>query len=393
MTLLIVGLAVPVVGFVAWWLLRSATPSRPAPTVSDPSPAASRMQDSRTSSPATATRAARDLPAALQDLQLTHADQANAGRRTALTTVFREVPRPPKLLHHLVSPDFFGAASSAQLVDLISAEPLIAAKVLAAVNSPMYGLSREVTSVSQAVNFLGLNAVRALCLQYLMQNAFRTDHPERQRQLEQTWTASALASELVQRLSGALALEDRGPLVSAVVLSFLGRLATLAVVPKGVLPRIPARTLVERARAEEQLLGLSASEIGRLLMTEWALPASVVADAADLNRLLVTPVADATDDRLVRLAVGYLGARLGERLAVGELADLATFDLDNGHDAEIFHAVNHLPPALKARLADALLSVDLRTAVHRLLLALQPTAGTVPTASASTAPPASLSPR
>lgn len=367
MTLLIVGLAVPVVGVAAWWLLRSgsrpvaaegsAHEPRPTPAVEPP-------------------RVERPLPAALYELQVTHADHANAGRRTALATVFREVPRPPKLLHHLVSPDFFGAASSAQLVDLISAEPLIAAKVLAAVNSPLYGLARPVTSLSQAVNFLGLNAVRSLGLQYLMQSAFRTDHPDRQRQLEQTWAASALASELVQRLAAALALDDRGPLVSAVVLSFLGRLATLAVVPKGVLPRIPSRTLVDRARAEEQLLGLAASEIGRLLMAEWGLPASVVADAADLDRMLVTPIAGPTDDRLVRLAVGYLGARLGERLAVGELADLAAFDLDNGHDAEIFHAVDHLPPALKARLADALQAEDLRTALHRLLVALQPGAGT-----------------
>lgn len=93
-------------------------------------------------------------------------------RQAALVAVFQHIPRPSRLMLHLVSTDLLSEASSAQLVDLIVSEPVIAGKLLSAVNSPLYGLETPVTSVAQAVIHLGLTEVRAICLRYAMMSSF-----------------------------------------------------------------------------------------------------------------------------------------------------------------------------------------------------------------------------
>ncbi len=347
------------------------TPRRVAPRpVAAPLPAPARTAaDAAAQAIAVAQAAAPVPPAELADFQPRPAIELPVERQAAVLTVFKDVPRPPRLLHHLLSPDFFGGASSAQLVDLISAEPLIAAKVLGAVNSPLYGLGRAVDSIGQAVTYLGLNTVRSLCLQYIVRSSFLSDTPDRKRLLEETWTASAMASELAQRLTQALGMDDRGALVSAVVLSFLGRVALVATTPRGILATLPSRGLLARERAEQQRLGLCAAEIGRLLMTDWGLPPGLVADAADLDRVLVTPAAELEHERGRRLALAYACARLGERMAAGGLRDLAVFDLRADDDVDLFHLRTALHVLPLARLPQALQAQDLAAVMQRMQIA------------------------
>lgn len=376
----IVIIALVAVAAVAWWLLRRrASGARRAA-------ARPRSASSRTQAPARVTlppvapapapaRAASipgDLPPELAAFRWLDADDLPAERRKAYVSMFRDIPRPPKLLQHLLSREFVNAASSAQLADLISAEPLIAAKVLAAVNSPLHGLARPVTSVGQAVTLLGVDSVRSVCLQYILLSSFKADSAERRQMLEAVWSASALASELTQRLAAQLELEDRGSMVSAVVLSFLGRLATTATTPAAILAAIPAGDLLARTAAEQAKLGLGASEIGRLLMLEWGLPSRVADDAVGVDRMLVTPHGTGDAQRNERLALCYLGARLGERLAQGDLADLETFDLGTQAGPELHHLRLHAEASpLLARLPWLLRAPEVAAPLRRMQAALR----------------------
>lgn len=300
-----------------------------------------------------------------------HADELPPERKQVLVKVFHDIPRPPRLLQHLLSPDFVGTASSAELADLIAAEPLIAARVLATVNSPLYGLRNPVGGIDQAVAYLGLTTVRSVCLQYIMIASFKADSPQRQQVLDTTWNASALASELARQLAHKLGFAEQGALVSAVVLSFLGRLATAATMPRGVLATLPARGLLARARAEQDKLGLTSGEIGRLLMREWELPANVVDDAGDIDRVLVTPAADADPNRASGLALCYLCARLGERLATGELVELAAFDLAAETSPEFTHLHGYAREPRLAALHDGLRAPELNASLLKMLQAMR----------------------
>jgi HD-like signal output (HDOD) protein len=374
MSSITIGLVLLVAVAVAALLLLRRRPAGPAAEpmarTTSPVPALADTPRPATAAGATAFTPARALaappPPELAGFTLVRAVDLSPDKAARYTATFRDVPRPPRLLHQLLSPDFVNDASSAQLADLIRPEPLLAVKVLAAVNSPLYGLQRPVAGVDQAVVYLGVDTVRSLCMQYMLMASFRTDRPECQRLLDTVWAASAMASELAQRLAQQLGLDQRGALVSSVVLSFLGRLATVAATPAGILSTIPPRGLLERKDAEQRKLGLSASEIGRLLMTEWQLPAEVTADAADLDRLLAQVQPDPDGARSNRLALGYLCARLGERLAHDELARLSDFDLDTDPSLELFHLQPHFDPIVQARLPRLLKDPALSQVIARL---------------------------
>ena len=117
-------------------LLRKPSPPLPARAVARPEPIAPAATPSRPETAAAPVAIAPvapmplPAPAALETFQLLRAADLPEERRMAYLSTFHEIPRPPKLLDHLLSSGFVNTASSAQLVDLITAEPLIAARIL-----------------------------------------------------------------------------------------------------------------------------------------------------------------------------------------------------------------------------------------------------------------------
>ncbi len=311
--------------------------------------------------------APREMPPELKDFRPVRSEDLSLERQKVTFAVFRKVPRPPKLLEQLLSPDFLNSASSAQLVDLIAAEPLIAAKLLAAVNSPMYALQRPATGIEQAVIYLGVNSVRSICLQYILINSFKPEDGARVRRLDTIWRASGLASEIAQHVSQEVLLEAPGTTTSAVVLSFLGQLAIAGAAPEALLSRIPQADLLSRSRAEQQNLGLGAAEIGRLLMMEWGLPPAIVRKAADIDTILTQPADGSDPDREARLALAYFCARAGERLADGRLAQLSGLELIDEDSADFFNFRSYLGHPVIRHLDAALKSPALAARIARML--------------------------
>ncbi len=67
-------------------------------------------------------------------------------------------------------------------------------------------------------------------------------------------------------------------------------------------------------------MSLSAGEVGGLLMNAWGLPEALVNDVRAIDRVLVTPHrANDTVANRPASRVSYLCARLGERLATGQM--------------------------------------------------------------------------
>jgi HDOD domain len=129
----------------------------------------------------TPTAPAAPLPAELSGFRWLTEQELDPARRDALLAAVRGIPRPPRSMQQLLSPEFVAKAGSADLAELVTGEPLIAAKVLGTVNGPFYGLHKPVTSIGQSVTFLGINTVRSICLQYMLADAFKPKLAEAQR--------------------------------------------------------------------------------------------------------------------------------------------------------------------------------------------------------------------
>lgn len=347
----------------AWWWMRRPAPqsvSAAANRVAAPVPAAAPV----VGTPAGVSGLA---PEGLARFHWRTEEQMEPAKRDRLMAAIRDIPRPPHAMARLLSPEFMAKASSSELSELVMGEPWIAARMLARVNSPIYGLRNQVTDLGQAVTFLGLQSVRAICLQTMMAEALHPTQPGVQKTFDTLWLASSIASELATRLDKGLNLSAPGTLATQVVLSFVGPLATASLIPPTGLSAWLQRDRLARTRLEQDLLGLGASEIGHLLLTNrWSLPTTLADDVRDGGRLLVTAPESIDPERVPRLALAYLSARLGERLALGQLPSLEDYLPAEDDALDMHHLRTCLAHPVLAGLTEVLHSPELQRAIKQM---------------------------
>ena len=314
---------------------------------------------------------AQAIPSELAAFRLRPADRLSTAHKNTLMAELQDIPRPPRSLQKLVSSEYLSQATSAELSELVMDEPLVAAKVLATVNTPFYGLQNPVSSIGQAMIFLGLNSVRSICLKYMMETSFQASSPELKKIYDDIWCASAFACELCLKVAQKLQWTDQGTLVTQVVLSFIGRLATASLLPEATVRTIASQGLLERAQAEQKALGLGASEIGGLVLKEWALPDSLVADVRAIDLVLTEPAPSPCSEAQTRLALCYLCARLGEQLAMGQRADLSSFDPMQEGGPEFYHFASYWPGHQLTNLMNSLRSPEIQKSIQQMKASLR----------------------
>jgi HD-like signal output (HDOD) protein len=311
-------------------------------------------------------RAWRPIPDALREFRFVRPAELEPEKINRLKATLRSVPRPPAALHKLISADFLSSATSAELSDIVMGEPEVAVKVLAVANSPLYGLQQLVGNIDQAVKFLGVNTVRGICLQYLLNDSIQAGSPEIKKVFERLWNESALACELCFKLAQLLKLDEPGTFVTQIVLVCLGRQATYSLMDPADVLGIASRGLLERSGFEQQRLGLASSEIGALLMDDWGLPKNIINIVKEIDATLVAPVAETSTSRRTRNALCYLCCRVAEELASGALADLGTLDIASQNGVEYFHLQAYLELPSLARVADWIRSPEVTLSINRM---------------------------
>lgn len=361
----LIGL-IGVLALLAFWLVRrqprAAVPAMPPGPRRIAQPLSSRASADPSAPPF--------APASLLDFEWLTAESLPESRRQLMLAELKKTPPPPRAFYQLVAPDFVAKASSAELAEVVISVPAVATKVLARANSAFYGLERPVGSVGQAVTYLGLNSVRAICLQYMMEASFKAHTPELKQRFDQLWAASALAGELSQKLAQRLQLPEAGSVVTEVALSSLGHIAAATLMPREG-AAASTQGLLTRAWSEQAQLGAPAAEIGALLMRAWALPEILVEEVRAIDRMLVTPADHLDPQQYLRLAVGYLSARLGERMARGDAVNLRDFEQSVVAGDDFFHLRAGLQAAQQQRLREALQAPELARSIQTILVALR----------------------
>lgn len=388
MSLIVIALVLLAALAAAWWMWRDRSAAKPTPAAA-PRPLRAAVPVAPAAGTTRLTPPAAPAPAefftlppeAVGRFDWTLASALDDARRQALVAAVGRVRRPPAALQQMLSPQFLDRASSQALSELINGEAQLAAKVLATVNAPLYGLSRPVSGIGQAVTFLGLNTVRSIVLRDLLDGSFPAQHPALKQATQELWNASALASELCNRLGTKLGLADGGALVAQVLLSFLGHLAsaTLLAERSGAAPPT-AGSLLQRTRTAQDALGLGPAEIGGLLLQAWGVPAAIVDGVRAIDRIVVTPAGEVPAGDGAALALAHLCARIGEQLARADspaggtsLAGLAGLAEGLLQAEESFHLRAHLATPAMARLAEHLQAPDLAQAVLTLQQGLRST--------------------
>lgn len=223
---------------------------------------------------------------------------AQGDRRASGASVLPSVPRLYRLLTEALSS---GEANVHEVAGIVEQDMAMAAKLLALANSAYFGRRRPVSSIAQAVAYVGLEALQALVLQAGAFSAFSVDTPipgfDLARLQRHCWHVAIVARELASD-SGA-----HGDAFTAGLLHDVG-LLVLAADARGALAEILAGAAGERRPlqlVERELGVVSHSQIGAHLLALWGLPQAVT-DAVAGHHEPLSPSEPLSVAAAVRLA-------------------------------------------------------------------------------------------
>ena len=192
------------------------------------------------------------------------------------------LPAMPAIARKLLTLALDTDEGEAQLLKLIEQDPLIAAKIIGLANSPMFGSSRIVSSVSDATMLLGLTRVKSVAIGIATMSAV-TKFPGGLLKANDLWLHSMAVALVMRTIAKAMPARVR-PLddqiflagllhdIGYMALSFLDTPASDAL--HIALQANPERPVAE---IEMELIGMTHGEIGARLALHWDLPEEIIA--------------------------------------------------------------------------------------------------------------------
>ena len=165
--------------------------------------------------------------------------------------------------------------TAADVGNVISQDAALAARLLKIANSPFYGLSSKVDTISRAVTILGLKQIRDLVLTTSATRAF-DGIPTDLVSVEDFWHHSLYCGLLAQELGDICSKSRSESLFIAGLLHDIGQLIMFHKLPQqmhaALLRTIQGEPTLEMYQAEREIIGFDHSQVGDELAKAWNLP-------------------------------------------------------------------------------------------------------------------------
>jgi putative nucleotidyltransferase with HDIG domain len=232
----------------------------------------------------------------------------------AIVGRIRKLPALPAVYVALQSIGRDEEVTLAAVARLVAADAALAARLLQIVNSAFFRLARRISSIEEAVSYLGFNAIRNLALSV---------------ELFSKWPADACGGLDLGRLqlhvhtvaAAASSLTVRTPLADGAMLAGLLHdigywvLAQESPEELGKAVALAVATGIPLHAAETQVIGASHAEIGAYLLGIWGLPYPVVEAVAHHHQ--PTRVTHSEFDVLAAVVIAHSLAPVDDAAAFG----------------------------------------------------------------------------
>ncbi|TXT26294.1 MAG: metal dependent phosphohydrolase [Gallionellaceae bacterium] len=215
-----------------------------------------------------------------------------------------------------------------ELVSVIEKDPVMTMKLLRIINSAYYNFPKQVTTVNQALVYLGLNTVKNMALSFAaagvlpQQNAAGFDM---QRYLMHSLTTASLARMVCQKFGGDA---DPGDCYLAGLLHDFGKVVFAQFMPGEFREALAIcqEQAIPLHLAERQAIGVDHSVVGAMLVEKWQFP-KLLADAINRHHGDISP-------ENTMLCSLFVADQISKKLSMGHSGNLV---------------VDELPPALVDR--------------------------------------------
>ncbi len=222
------------------------------------------------------------------------------------------------------------------MVKILEKDPLLTADILKAANSPLYGFSREINAISQAVGLFGMGTVRGFALASIVKKSFSLDLSpygisndmfsalsKKQHGLMTAWCLRK-ENRLLGVLSPAAFLVEIGKVLIAQQIMADGKEAEF---------RDALAELGDVEAAERELVGVDTPEVSATIFAQWKFEEGLV----DVIRNCQNPDKAAEEDQrpakilhVVRVAVPINGVVTDASVAAAkELIEKYGLDMES----------------------------------------------------------------
>jgi len=164
------------------------------------------------------------------------------------------------------------SSSFNDMVKILEKDPLLTADILKAANSPLYGFSREINAISQAVGLFGMGTVRGFALASIIKKSFALDLSaygitneifselsKRQHALITAWCMRK-ENKLMGILSPAAFLVEIGKVIIAQQIMSEGKEEEF---------KEALKELQDVEKAEEKVIGVTTPEVSSMIFKLW----------------------------------------------------------------------------------------------------------------------------
>lgn len=183
-----------------------------------------------------------------------------------------DLPSPPQAALQILRACSRDDCSVNELSQLAGSDPLLTAELLRVVNTPLFGLSRQVQSINQAVTILGQRALRNLVLCLSVREAV-DQHPIEGFDTNSYWEDTLRRAVSARLLGEQVAPQYDGFFTDGLLQDF-GLLVMFYLEPElaGQASELRQLDPVERYTREQTLFDTTHTEVIGLLTRAWALP-------------------------------------------------------------------------------------------------------------------------
>lgn len=221
----------------------------------------------------------------------------------------KQLPSVPRIYQSLTEALADERTSGTKIAELIEQDPAMCAKVLQIVNSSFFGLGRRMTSVKEAVIYLGCTMIKNLVLSV---EVFKSNTCPRVRgfSVDDVRRHAIDTAALARKIAGKDRRLAEDSFIAA-VLHDVGKLVLASELPEHLQKalEIAAREGRRLFEVEEALGSVTHAEVGAYLLGIWGLPYSVVEAVAyhhhpervqqqDMDALAVVHIANELMDEL-----------------------------------------------------------------------------------------------
>lgn len=197
---------------------------------------------------------------------------------TELIKSIKSLPPFPRIamkaLDILSKPDY----DIKELADVINMDQGITANVLRVCNSPYYSFVRQISSINQAIAYLGSDQVKEIIVASGLKKVFLKRNTNQSQLRFQLWKHSVRTAIMSQAITKKIKPKPDFTIYTAALLHDVGRLILDECYPQIVeavfeFVKTSDKDILE---VEKSVLGMSHSELGARLAEEWLFPKIIV---------------------------------------------------------------------------------------------------------------------